>query len=50
MITKTARLRPAADVVPAEEVAEDAEEHPEEQNPGEEHEHRPHDVAERVGG
>src|SRR5206468_4231132 len=41
-------LRPAADVVTAEQVAEHGKEEPEEQNPGEEDNHRPHHLAECV--
>jgi hypothetical protein len=42
------RLPPAADVMAAEEIAEDGEQEPEEQDPGEEDEQRPHHLAERV--
>ena len=41
-------LAPAADVVSPKQIAEHDEQQPEEQDPGEEHEHRPHRLAKGV--
>jgi hypothetical protein len=42
-------LAPTADVMPTEEISEHSEQKPEKEDPGEEDEHRPHHLAERVG-